>query len=72
MHVWRKGEVCTRFWWGNLRERDHWGDKDIDGRIILRWILRKWEWGCVDWMELAQDRDSWRALVSTVMNFVVP
>ena len=43
LHVWRKGEVCTRFWWGNLREGDYWGDKDIDGRIILRWILRKWE-----------------------------
>ena len=66
-HVWRKEEVCTRFWWGNLRERDHCGDNDVDGRIILRWIS-----GSGDWMELAQDRDRWRALVSTVMNFRVP
>jgi hypothetical protein len=34
---------CTGFWWGNLRERDHRGDPDVDGRIILRWIFRKWE-----------------------------
>jgi hypothetical protein len=27
--------VCTGFWWGNLRERDHWVDPDVDGRIIL-------------------------------------
>ena len=38
-----RGEVCTGFWLGNLRERDHWGDPDVDGRIILRWIFRKWE-----------------------------
>ena len=38
-----EGRVCTGFWLGNLRERDHWGDPDVDGRIILRWIFRKWE-----------------------------
>jgi hypothetical protein len=29
--------------WGSLREGDHWGDPDVDGRVILRWIFRKWE-----------------------------
>jgi len=70
--VWGRGEGCTGFWWGNLRERDHWGDPDVDGRIILRWIFRKWEGVVGDWMELAQDRDRWRELVSTVVNLWVP
>jgi len=39
-----EGEACTVFWPGNLRERDHLSDPGIDGRIILRWIFRKW--GC--------------------------
>ena len=26
-----------------MRERGHWGDQDVDGRIILRWIFRKLE-----------------------------
>jgi hypothetical protein len=30
----KNGEVCTGFGRGNLRERDHWGDPDVDGRII--------------------------------------
>ena len=28
---------------GKLGERGHWGDPGVDGRIILRWIFRKWE-----------------------------
>jgi len=31
-----RGEVYTRFWWGNLRERDHLEDQDLDGKIIIR------------------------------------
>jgi hypothetical protein len=37
--------VYVEFWWGNLRERDHLEDPDIDGRIILGWIFRKWDVG---------------------------
>jgi len=45
-----------RVWWGNLNERDHLEDPGIDGRIILRWIFRKLDWGGMDWLELARDR----------------
>jgi hypothetical protein len=37
----------------------------------IRMDLRKIGWGSVDWIQLAQDRDRWRALVSTVMNLRV-
>jgi hypothetical protein len=39
------GEAFTGFWWGNLRERDHWGYPGIDERIILRCIFSKWDVG---------------------------
>ena len=47
-------------------------DTGVDGRIILRWIFRKWDVGFMDWIELVQDRDRWWALVNAVMNLRVP
>jgi hypothetical protein len=34
--------------------------------------LRETGWGGMDWIDLAQDRSEWRALVNTAMNFLVP
>jgi hypothetical protein len=37
-----KTKVHTGFWWGDLREGDHLGDPDVDGRIILRSGMGAW------------------------------
>jgi transposase len=47
------------------------GRPGVDGRIILKWIFKKWNGG-MDWIELAQDKGRWRALVNAVMNLRVP
>jgi hypothetical protein len=36
-----RGEIHKGFWWGNLGERAHLEDQDIDGRIVLKWILEE-------------------------------
>jgi hypothetical protein len=38
----------------------------------IKMDLREVEWGGIDWIDLAQDRDRWKALVYTVMNLRVP
>ena len=53
--VWGRGKACTGFWWGNLRERDHLGDPEVDNSIILRWIFRKWDlglWTGSNWLRI--------------------
>jgi hypothetical protein len=52
--------------------------KRLLGRPKRRWVVnikidcREIGWGGMDWIDLAQDRDQWRALVKTLMNLRVP
>jgi hypothetical protein len=48
--------VHTGIWWGNLREREGLEYPGVDGRIIFKWILRKWDRE-MDWIVVIQDRD---------------
>jgi hypothetical protein len=52
-------------------ERDHLGDPGVDGRILLRWIFRKWVLGFrLD--QAGSGWDRWWAFVNAVMNIPVP
>jgi hypothetical protein len=74
-HVAHRGEGHTGFWCGNLWKRDYLEDPGIDGRIMLKWVFRMWDGGGgggMDWVDLAQNRYRWQALVNAVMNIQVP
>ena len=50
-----RGEAYTGFWSGNLRGKNHLEDPCVDGRIILRWIFRKWDvglWTGSSWLRI--------------------
>jgi hypothetical protein len=59
------------YWWESQMERDHWEDQGVGEWTVLKWILER-GWDGMDWIDLAQDRDHWRALVNTVVNLRVP
>jgi len=65
------GRENTEFWWVDRMERDHLEDRGVDGRIILRRIFWNLDVG-KGWIDLARDKDSWRALVNAGMNLRVP
>jgi hypothetical protein len=45
-HAWEKTEKCTRFWWGNPKERDHSNNQGVGGKMGSEWILGRLVWGC--------------------------
>ena len=51
--------------------RDHLEDLGVDGKPVLKWIFEKLD-GIMDWIDLAQDRDTWRALLNALINLLVP
>jgi hypothetical protein len=72
-HVWETEKVHRGLWWGELMEINHLEDLDIGRRIILKRIIKKWEGRSgLDWIDLAQDTDRWRAVVNAEINLRVP
>ena len=63
--------MYTGFWWGSLKERDHLGEPGV-WEDNIKMDLQGAVCGVMDWIELAQDRDRWRALVNAVMNLRIP
>ena len=67
--MWGRGETYTGFWWGKPEGKRPLGRPREDNiKMDLQDV------GCrgLDWIELAQDRDRWRALVNAVKNLRVP
>jgi hypothetical protein len=54
-----------------LRKETTWKTA-VDGTIILKWIFEMWAGWFMDWMDLAEDLDMWRAFANAVMNIWVP
>jgi hypothetical protein len=64
-HARERRERCTKFRWESLKEKDHSEDRGEDRNMESEWILWRLAGG-VAYIQLAQDRGRWRALVNMV------
>jgi hypothetical protein len=58
-----------RIWWESQKETDYWRRRCVDN---IKIDLKEIGWDGVDWIDMAQERDQWRALVNTLLNLRVP
>jgi hypothetical protein len=71
-HEWGEKRNAYRILVGNPEE-----ERQL-GRPRRRWVdnikmdLREIGWSCMDWIDMAQNRDQWRALLNAVMNLRIP
>jgi len=70
-HEWETGEVHKGFWWGYLRERETTWKTRLRWEDNIKTDLKEVGWGGMDWIDLAPDKNRWRALVNAVMNLWV-
>jgi hypothetical protein len=75
---WAENLTCTgerrdvyRVLMGKPEGKRQLGNSGADGRVILRWIFRKWNGG-MDWIDVDRDRKRWRALVNAAMSIRAP
>jgi hypothetical protein len=64
--------VDTEFWWEKLWKSDHLEDLGIDAGLLLEYLCKTSRCEVHGWIDLAQVRQKYRAVVNTVMNLRVP
>ena len=72
LHVWGRGDVYTEFWWGKSEGKRPLGRPRRRREDTMKMDLQELGCGDMEYFDLAQDRDRWRALVKGVMNLRFP
>ena len=68
----RERRGVYRIFVGNADGTRPLGCPSIGERVKLNWIFKKWAEETMDWIDLAQDKDSWRVVVNAVMKLRFP